>query len=206
VDLPSKYLNEAVEQFASLPSIGKRSALRLVLDLLKRSPEEIDRFSNAIKGIKENIIYCESCGNISDNKICVICSNPGREHRIVCVVEDIRDIMAIEATRSFKGIYHVLGGVISPMDGQGPEDLNIPSLIKKVDEGEVDEIIFALSSTMEGDTTNFYIYKKISPTHTKVTTLSRGVSVGSELHYADELTLGRSILQRLPFESTFNKN
>jgi len=203
VDLPSKYLNEAVEQFASLPSIGKRSALRLVLDLLKRSPEEIDRFTNAVKAIKENIVYCENCGNISDNKICVICANPAREHRIICVVEDIRDIMAIEATRSFKGIYHVLGGVISPMDGQGPEDLNIPSLIKKVQEEKVDEIIFALSSTMEGDTTNFYIYKKISPAKIIVTTLSRGVSVGSELHYADELTLGRSILQRLPFESTF---
>jgi recombination protein RecR len=205
VDLPSKYLNEAVEQFASLPSIGKRSALRLVLDLLKRSPEEIDRFSNAIKGIKENIKYCENCGNISDNKICVICENPAREHRIVCIVEDIRDIMAIEATRSYRGIYHVLGGVISPMDGQGPEDLNIPSLLLKVQENKIDEIIFALSSTMEGDTTNFYIYKKISPIKITVTTLSRGVSVGSELHYADELTLGRSILQRLPFESTFNQ-
>ncbi|RYM32166.1 recombination protein RecR [Brumimicrobium glaciale] len=204
MDLPSKYLNEAVEQFASLPSIGKRSALRLVLDLLKRSPEEIDRFSNAIKGIKENIVYCESCGNISDNKVCVICLNPAREHRTVCVVEDIRDIMAIEATRSYRGIYHVLGGVISPMDGQGPEDLNIPTLLKKVQDDKIDEIIFALSSTMEGDTTNFYIYKKISPSDITVTTLSRGVSVGSELHYADELTLGRSILQRLPFESTFN--
>ncbi|WP_107037930.1 recombination mediator RecR [Brumimicrobium mesophilum] len=205
MDLPSKYLNEAVEQFASLPSIGKRSALRLVLDLLKRSPEEIDRFSNALIGIKENINYCENCGNISDNKICVICANPAREHRTVCIVEDIRDIMAIEATRSYRGIYHVLGGVISPMDGQGPEDLNIPTLLKKVEQNKIDEIIFALSSTMEGDTTNFYIYKKISPSEIIVTTLSRGVSVGAELHYADELTLGRSILQRLPFESTFNQ-
>ncbi|RFC53155.1 recombination mediator RecR [Brumimicrobium aurantiacum] len=203
MDLPSKYLNEAVEQFASLPSIGKRSALRLVLDLLKRSPEQIDRFSNAVQNIKDNINYCINCGNISDDKICVICANPSREHRTVCVVEDIRDILAIEATRSYQGIYHVLGGVISPMDGQGPEDLNIPTLLDKVENGKVDEIIFALSSTMEGDTTNFYIYKKISPTNIKVTTLSRGVSIGSELHYADELTLGRSILQRLPFESTF---
>ena len=205
VNLPSKYLNEAVEQFASLPSIGKRSALRLVLELLKRSPEEIDRFSNAIKAIKENINYCINCGNISDDQVCTICSNPSRDHRTVCVVEDIRDIMAIEATGSYKGIYHVLGGVISPMDGQGPEDLNIPSLLEKAKKNEVDEIIFALSSTMEGDTTNFYIYKKISPTEIKVTTLSRGVSVGTELHYADELTLGRSILQRLPFESTFKQ-
>jgi recombination protein RecR len=198
-------LNEAVEQFASLPSIGKRSALRLVLELLKRSPEEIDRFSNAVKAIKANIKYCINCGNISDEKVCTICSNPSREHRTVCIVEDIRDIMAIEATGSYKGIYHVLGGVISPMDGQGPEDLNIDSLIEKVKNKEVDEIIFALSSTMEGDTTNFYIFKKISPTSIAVTTLSRGVSVGTELHYADELTLGRSILQRLPFESTFKQ-
>lgn len=206
VNLPSKYLNEAVEQFASLPSIGKRSALRLVLELLKRSPEEIDRFSNAVSAIKENINYCDSCGNISDEKICTICANPARDHRMVCIVEDIRDIMAIEATGSYRGIYHVLGGVISPMDGQGPEDLNINSLLNKVKNKEIDEIIFALSATMEGDTTNFYIYKKISPTEITVTTLSRGVSIGTELHYADELTLGRSILQRLPFESTFKQN
>src|SRR5690554_294743 len=205
VDLPSKYLNEAVEQFTSLPSIGKRSALRLVLELLKRSPEEIDRFSNAVKAIKENILYCVNCGNISDEKVCTICANPSREQRVVCIVEDIRDIMAIEATGSFKGVYHVLGGVISPMDGQGPEDLNINSLLEKIKNNKLDEIIFALSSTMEGDTTNFYIYKKISPTEITVTTLSRGVSIGTELHYADELTLGRSILQRLPFESTFKQ-
>lgn len=203
MEIPSKYLNQAVEQFASLPSIGKRSALRLVLELLKRSPEEIDQFSNAISAIKEHIKYCISCGNISDNEICGICINPTREKRIVCVVEDIRDIMAIEATGSFKGIYHVLGGVISPMDGQGPDDLNISTLIHKTHNNEIDEVIFALSSTMEGDTTNFYIYKKISDSGVKVTTLSRGVSVGTELQYADELTLGRSIIQRLPFESTF---
>lgn len=205
MDLPSKHLNEAVEQFASLPSIGKRSALRLVLDLLKRAPEEIDRFSNALIGLKENINYCKSCGNITDHEKCLICSNPSRDHRTVCVVEDIRDIMAIETTRSYKGIYHVLGGVISPMDGQGPDDLNIPTLIEKVVNDEIDEIIFALSSTMEGDTTNFYIYKKLNSKDVKITTLSRGVAVGSELHYADELTLGRSILQRLPFESTFKE-
>lgn len=203
MDIPSKYLNQAVEQFASLPSIGKRSALRLVLELLKRSPEEIEKFSSAILAIKEHIVYCKSCGNISDNEICEICINPLRENRTICVVEDIRDIMAIEATGSYKGIYHVLGGVISPMDGQGPDDLNIPTLIQKTNNKEVDEVIFALSSTMEGDTTNFYIYKKISNSGVKVTTLSRGVSVGTELQYADELTLGRSIIQRLPFESTF---
>lgn len=203
MDIPSKYLNQAVEQFASLPSIGKRSALRLVLELLKRSPEEIEKFSSAILAIKEHIVYCKSCGNISDNEICEICINPLRESRTICVVEDIRDIMAIEATGSYKGVYHVLGGVISPMDGQGPDDLNISTLIQKTNNKEVDEVIFALSSTMEGDTTNFYIYKKISNSGVKITTLSRGVSVGTELQYADELTLGRSIIQRLPFESTF---
>lgn len=203
MDIPSKYLNQAVEQFASLPSIGKRSALRLVLELLKRSPEEIEKFSSAILAIKEHIVYCKSCGNISDNEICEICINPLRENRTICVVEDIRDIMAIEATGSYKGVYHVLGGVISPMDGQGPDDLNISTLIQKTNNKEVDEVIFALSSTMEGDTTNFYIYKKISNSGVKITTLSRGVSVGTELQYADELTLGRSIIQRLPFESTF---
>lgn len=203
MDLPSKYLREAVEQFASLPSIGKRSALRLVLELLKRSPNDIKQFSNALDALIEEIHYCNNCGNICDKEVCSICSNPSREKRTICVVEDIRDIMAIEATGSYKGIYHVLGGIISPMDGQGPEDLNIKTLIKKVENNEVDEVIFALSSTMEGDTTNFYIYKKIPHEGIAVTTLSRGVSVGTELHYADELTLGRSILQRLPFESTF---
>lgn len=203
VDLPSKYLRKAVEQFASLPSIGNRSALRLVLELLKRSPNEIKRFSEALDALREEIHYCSSCGNISDQEICSICANPSREKRTVCVVEDIRDIMAIEATGSYKGIYHVLGGVISPMDGLGPEDINIKALIQKVENDEIDEIIFALSSTMEGDTTNYYIYKKILHKEITVTTLSRGVSIGTELHYADELTLGRSILQRLPFESTF---
>ena len=203
MEIPSKYLNDAVEQFSSLPSIGKRSALRLVLDLLKRSPEEVELFYNSIRALKDNISYCKRCGNISDNVLCGICANPSREHRTICVVEDIRDIMAIEATGSYLGVYHVLGGVISPMDGQGPADLNINPLIEKTKNKEVDEIIFALSSTMEGDTTNFYIFKKIDRADVKVTTLSRGVAVAAELHYADELTLGRSIIQRLPFESTF---
>lgn len=196
---------EALEQLASLPSIGKRSALRLVLDLLKRSPEEIEKFSAAFVNMKANVRFCKSCGNISDHEICGICANPNREHELVCVVEDIRDVMAIEATGSFRGIYHVLGGVISPMEGVGPEDLNITTLIDKVSKGTVQEVIFALSSTMEGDTTNFYLYKKIGTSNVKVTTLSRGVAIGSELHYADELTLGRSITQRLLFESTFEK-
>ncbi len=205
MDLPSKYLTEAVEQLASLPSIGKRSALRLVMDLLKRSPEDIKRFSNAFTALKEHIRFCKKCGNICDGELCTICINPAREDNLICIVEDIRDILAIESTGSYKGVYHVLGGVISPMDGIGPEDLNIDQLIKRAENGEVEEVIFALSSTMEGDTTNFYLYKKLSPFGLKVTTLSRGVSIGTELHYADELTLGRSILQRLPFESTFKK-
>ncbi|MBW7867714.1 MAG: recombination protein RecR [Brumimicrobium sp.] len=203
MDLPSKHLNDIVTQFASLPSIGKRSALRLVLELLKRSPQEIEQFSDALLAMKEHIKHCKNCGNISDTEICTICSNPLRDQRTICVVEDIRDVMAIEATGTFKGIYHVLGGIISPMEGRGPNDLNIPSLIEKVDNNSVDEIIFALSATMEGDTTNFYIYKKIKDKNLTVTTLSRGVAIGTELQYADELTLGRSILQRLPFESTF---
>jgi recombination protein RecR len=205
MDIPSRHIAEAVEQLATLPGIGRRGALRLALDLLKRSPEEIEQFSNAFTAMKQNVRICKSCGNISDNDICSICSNPQRDHKTICIVEDIRDIMAIESTASFRGIYHVLGGVISPMDGLGPDDLNIASLIRKI-EGELpNEIIFALSATMEGDTTNFYIYKKIQHLPIKVTTLSRGVAVGTELHYADELTLGRSMIQRMPFETTFSK-
>ncbi|MDX1652510.1 MAG: recombination mediator RecR [Brumimicrobium sp.] len=203
MDLPSKYLTEAVEQMASLPSIGKRSALRLVMDLLKRNPQEVEKFAQAFIAMKENIRFCEQCKNISDTILCGICANPGRDHTLICVVEDIRDILAIEATGSYKGVYHVLGGVISPMDGLGPDDLNVSSLIKRAESGTVNEIIFALSSTMEGDTTNFYLFKKLKPFNINVTTLSRGVAVGTELHYADELTLGRSILQRLPFDSSF---
>lgn len=204
MELPSKDLVEAVEQLASLPSIGKRSALRLVLNLLKRSPEEVERFASSFIDLKKNIKYCKSCGNISDTDICRICANPNRDHSTVCVVEDIRDIMAIEATASYNGVYHVLGGIISPMDGLGPDDLNLESLIDKVTDGKVSEIIFALSSTMEGDTTIFYIFKKLSSFDLKFTTLSRGVAVGTELHYADELTLSRSISQRLPFDGSFN--
>lgn len=203
MDIPSKNLNKAIEQLASLPSVGKRSALRLALDLLKRAPEEVKAFTQAINELKENIKYCKSCGNISDYEICEICANPSRDHRLICVVEDIRDVMAIESTGSFKGVYHVLGNVISPMEGIGPEDLNISELIFKVAHNKVDEIIFALSSTMEGDTTNFYLYKKLKEYQIIVSTLSRGVAVGTELHYADELTLGRSISQRLPYEQTF---
>ena len=193
-------MEEAVEQLATLPGIGKRTALRLVIQLLQRKPEEIERFSNAFIAMKAHVKYCTSCGNISDQTICFICSNPSRHHHTLCVVEDVRDVMAIEETSSFKGIYHVLGGVISPMDGIGPNDLNISKLVEKVASGEVTEVIFALSPTMEGDTTNFYLFKKLHSYDITITALSRGVSVGSELHYADGLTLGRSILNRTPFK------
>jgi len=197
--IPSKYMEEAVEQLATLPSIGKRSALRLVINLLNRKPEEIERFAQSFLEMKKHVKYCKSCGNISDLEICAICNNPQRKHDEICVVEDVRDVMAIEETGSFHGIYHVLGGIISPMDGIGPADLNIPSLLEKINSGNVKEVIFALSATMEGDTTNFFLYKKIQPFGITVTTLSRGVSVGSELQYADGLTLGRSIINRTLF-------
>ena len=198
--LPSRYLQDAVDQLSTLPSIGKRSALRLVLSLLHRKPEEIERFAQAFLALKTHVKHCKSCKNISDNEICSICSNPQRNHEIICVVEDIRDILAIEETNSFKGIYHVLGGIISPMDGIGPNDLNINDLIFKASSSKVKEIIFALSPTMEGDTTNYYLYKKLKPFDLLITTLSRGVSVGSELHYTDGLTLGGSLMNRTPFK------
>lgn len=197
--LPSKYLENAVDQIASLPGIGKKTALRLVLNLHNRSKEEIEDFSNAFLELKENVLNCTVCGNISDNAVCDICSNPARDTQIICIVEDIRDILAIESTNSYNGMYHVLGGVISPMDGVSPRDLNIDSLFPRLKEEKVNEVIFALSATMEGDTTNFYIYKKIKDYGVVVSSLSRGVSVGSELQYADEVTLGRSIANRQPY-------
>jgi recombination protein RecR len=202
MNIPSKYLEEAVEQFSSLPSIGKRTALRLVLNLLKRPEDELERFAEIIHHLKANIRTCNACGNISDTDSCSVCSNPNRNHQMVCVVEDIRDVMAIEGTGTYSGIYHVLGGIISPMDGIGPNDLFIQPLIDKCDQGNVSEVILALSPTMEGDTTNFYIYKKLIPSGVNITALSRGISVGSELQYADELTLSRSIQQRTPFTIT----
>jgi recombination protein RecR len=200
MSLPSKFLDRAVEQLSSLPGIGKRTALRMALQLLKRDREEIEAFSQSIIELKINTNECEVCNNISDTPRCTICSNPARDTSIICVVEDIRDVMAIESTQSFKGLYHVLGGIISPMDGIGPSDLYIDSLVDRVSEGEVKEVIFALSPTMEGDTTNFYLFKKISGNTILITTLSRGVAVGSELQYADEVTLGRSLAQRQEFK------
>lgn len=193
---PSKILDNAVEQLSSLPGIGKRSALRLALNLLQRDEHEIHDFANSIIDLKLNVVNCEECGNISDHTTCDICLNPNRNSEILCVIEDIRDIIAVESTGAFKGKYHVLGGVISPMDGIGPTDLNIESLLEKVKQNKVKEIIFALSPTMEGDTTSFYLFKKLKDHPMLITTLSRGVTVGAELHYADEMSLGRSITLR----------
>ena len=203
MEFSSKLLEKAVNEMSQLPGIGKRTALRLVLHLLKQPKEQTAFLSQALTGMREEVQFCESCHNISDAAVCDICSNAKRDRQIICVVEDIRDVMAIENTGQFRGIYHVLGGKISPIDGVGPSQLNINSLVDKVKSGEVKEIIFALSSTMEGDTTNFYIYRQIQDYEVVTTTIARGISVGDELEYADEVTLGRSILQRVPFEKSF---
>ena len=187
---------------AQLPGIGKRTALRLVLHLLKQPIEQTQYLSQALTTMREEVKFCKNCHNISDVEVCEICSNISRNHKIICVVEDIRDVMAIENTNQFKGVYHVLGGKISPIDGVGPSQLNITTLIEKVQTGIVEEIIFALSSTMEGDTTNFYLYKQLKNFEIKTSTIARGIAVGDELEYADEVTLGRSIVQRVPFENS----
>jgi recombination protein RecR len=203
MEFSSKLLEKAVNEMAQLPGIGKRTALRLVLHLLKQPKEQTSFLSDALTTMREEVQFCSSCHNISDAAICAICANPKRDHQIICVVEDIRDVMAIENTGQFRGIYHVLGGKISPIDGVGPSQLHISTLVEKVKSGLVQEIIFALSSTMEGDTTNFYIYKQIQDCGILTSTIARGISVGDELEFADEVTLGRSILQRVPFEKSF---
>lgn len=187
---------------SQLPGIGKRTALRLVLHLLKQPEAQTAQFTKALLDLRTNIRLCKNCNNISDTELCDICSSPNRIREIVCVVEDIRDVMAIENTSQYRGLYHVLGGKISPMDGIGPSQLNIKSLVEKVKEGEIEEIIFALSSTLEGDTTNFYIFKQLEGINIKTSTIARGISVGDELEYADEVTLGRSITNRVPFENS----
>ena len=197
---PSKLLENAVTEFAKLPGIGKKTALRLVLHLLKREQDEVHRFSDTITRLKDEVKHCQLCHNISDTDLCNICGNSSRDHGVVCVVENIRDVMSIENTQQFRGVYHVLGGIISPMDGIGPADLEIESLLERVAEGEIREVIFALSTTMEGDSTNFYLFRKLKSNNIKITTLARGVSVGDELEYTDELTLGRSIVNRLLYE------
>ena len=202
MDFSSKLLENAVNEVSRLPGIGKRTALRLVLHLLKQPSENTKFLTEALSGLRENVNSCEKCHNISDTVICAICNNPNRNSSLVCVVEDIRDVMAIESTAQFRGLYHVLGGKISPIEGIGPQNLQIESLVNKVKEGEIKELIFALSSTMEGDTTNFYIYKQIEAYDVITSTIARGISVGDELEYADEVTLGRSIVNRIPFEQS----
>ena len=206
MEFSSKLLEKAVNEMSQLPGIGKRTALRLVLHLLKQPKEQTGFLSQSLTNMREDVKFCESCNNISDIEICEICSNTKRDHQLICVVEDIRDVMAIENTGQYRGIYHVLGGKISPIDGVGPSQLKIVSLVQKIKLGNVRELIFALSSTMEGDTTNFYIYKQIQDCNIITSTIARGISVGDELEYADEVTLGRSILHRVPFENSFNNN
>ena len=198
---PSQLLERAVEAFSQLPGVGRKTALRLVLHLLRQSTEDVDSFADAVIRVKHDVKYCKVCHNISDNEVCSICSDPRRDASVVCVVENIQDVMAIENTQQFHGLYHVLGGIISPMDGIGPHDLEIESLVERVEEGTVKEIILALASTMEGDTTNFYISRKLKDKGVKLSVIARGISVGDELEYTDEVTLGRSILNRTPFES-----
>ena len=196
-------LENAVNEFAKLPGIGRKTALRLVLHLLRQEEFSVENFGNAIIKLRKEIKYCHVCHNISDSDTCSLCSDPNRDDSIICVVENIKEVMVIENTHQFKGRYHVLGGVISPMDGIGPSDLEIDSLVKRVSEGGIQEIILALSATMEGDTTNFYIFRKLAPYNIKISILARGVSVGDELEYTDEITLGRSIINRMPFNETF---
>ena len=198
---PSLLLEKAVNEFSQLPGIGRKTALRLVLHLLRQSTTQVDDFSNAMVEMKHNIKHCKVCHNISDTDICPICSDAMRDTTVVCVVENIQDVMAIENTQQFNGLYHVLGGIISPMDGIGPNDLEIESLVERVRSGEIKEIILALASTMEGDTTNFYISRKLKEFDVKLSVIARGISVGDELEYTDEVTLGRSIINRTPFDN-----
>ena len=198
---PSQLLEKAVAEFAKLPGIGRKTALRLVLWLLRQEDEETEQFAEAVRRLKQEVKYCKTCHNISDTDLCPICADPKRDSSLVCVVENIQDVMAIENTQQYHGLYHVLGGVISPMDGIGPADIEIDSLVSRVAEGQVKEVILALSPTMEGDTTNFYIFRKLAGYEVKVSVIARGVSVGNELEYTDEVTLGRSIMNRTPFNS-----
>ena len=197
---PSQLLEKAVQEFSKLPGIGRKTALRLVLWMLRQDDTDVAQFTAAVSELKSGVKYCKVCHNISDTDVCPICADQRRDQTTVCVVENIQDVMAIENTQQFHGLYHVLGGVISPMDGMGPADIEVESLIQRVNEGTVQEVILALSPTMEGDTTNFYIYRKLAPTGVKVSVIARGIAVGNELEYADEVTLGRSITNRTLFE------
>nr|WP_262918864.1 recombination mediator RecR [Mediterranea sp. ET5] len=199
---PSALLEKAVNEFAKLPGIGRKTAMRLVLYLLRQDTAMVESFGNALITLKHEVKYCKVCHNISDTEVCRLCGNPQRDASTICVVENIQDVMAVENTQQFKGLYHVLGGVISPMDGIGPSDLEIDSLVKRVEAGGIREVILALSSTMEGDTTNFYIFRKLSRFDVKLSIIARGISIGDELEYTDEVTLGRSIVNRTLFTGT----
>ena len=196
---PSTLLEHAVNELASLPGIGRKTALRLALYMLRRDPSYTERFSAALLTLRREVKYCKVCHNLCDEEVCSICANPTRDHSLVCVVENIKEVMAIENTGQFRGVYHVLGGIISPMEGIGPNDLEIESLVKRVAEGEVKEVILALSTTMEGDTTNFFLYRKLTPFGVRISVIARGVAIGDEIEYADEVTLGRSIVDRTEF-------
>ena len=197
---PSQLLERAVSEFSRLPGIGRKTALRLVLWLLRQDNSDVEQFADAVSRLKKEVKYCQVCHNISDSDICPICADPRRDASLVCVVENIQDVMAIENTQQYHGLYHVLGGIISPMDDIGPSDIEVDSLVNRVEAGGVSEVILALSPTMEGDTTNFYIYRKLASTGVKVSVIARGVAVGNELEYTDEVTLGRSIMNRTLFE------
>ena len=197
---PSQLLERAVQEFSKLPGIGRKTALRLVLYQLRQDPEDVQSFVEAIAKMKQEVHYCRRCHNISDSDVCPICADQRRDSSTICVVENVQDVMAVENTQQYRGLYHVLGGVIAPMDGIGPADLEIESLVKRVEEEHILEVILALSSTMEGDTTNFYIFRKLAPYDVRLSIIARGIPVGDELEYADEVTLGRSILNRTPFE------
>jgi recombination protein RecR len=205
MNFPSKLVENAVEQLSRLPGIGKRSALRLVLHLLKQEKSSVERFGDSFIQLIQNISYCNSCFSIADSQLCEVCADKKREQTTICIVEDVRVMMAIENTMQFKGIYHVLGGLISPMDGIGPNDLRIEELIKKVEKGNVNEVIFALSTTMEGDTTNYYLFRRLKDSGVKISSIARGIAIGDELEYTDELTLGTALSSRMPYENSLAK-
>lgn len=198
-ELPSKLLESAVSEFARLPGVGRKTALRLVLHLLRQEEQDVLRFSKAIADLRSKVNYCRECRNISDNEICDICANPSRDGSVIMVVEDLRDVIAVENTMQYKGLYHILGGILDPLEGIGPSELNITSLIHRADQPDTREVILALSTTMEGDTTAYYLYKKLSSSDVNISSIARGVSIGGEIEYADEITLGRSIVNRVPY-------
>lgn len=200
-NFPSRLLENAVNELAKLPGIGRKTALRMALHLLRTPPEEVEAFGTAVIRMRQEVVFCSRCRNISDKEVCDICASPKRDHSIVCVVEDIRDVMAIENTAQYTGVYHVLGGIISPIEGIGPQDLHIGSLVERASSGELNEVILALPTTIEGDTTNFYLFKKLHPLEITITMIARGINIGDELEHTDEVTLGRSILNRTPYHS-----